>query len=327
MTVTGNLEAGGGFTADGELQLGGVRIGGNADFDGAILRGGGGPAISADHLTVAGNFTARHGFAADGGLLLIHAEIGLQLTFAGAELRAPDSWALHLGGARAGSLWLTFAKAPVGRVRLSGLTVDTFFDDPATWPAELDLIGCTYRLLIARTPTPPGTPSPPQEVTVQRRLGWLCRSPDGFAPQPYEELAAMYRRNGQDAESRRVLLERQRRRRSALPQPGRLFGYALDGLIGYGYRTWLAGIWLVVFWALGTLTFTLQPSTARNPLEAPEHNAALQALDLLLPIIDLGHDGVWRQTGMAQYVAALLVIAGWVLTTAVVAGLARVFNR
>ena len=71
----------------------------------------------------------------------------------------------------------------------------------------------------------------------------------------------------------------------------------------------------------------LQPSAARNPAEAPEHNAALQALDLLLPIIDLGHDGVWRPTGASEYVAAVLVIAGWGLTTAVVASLARVVNR
>jgi hypothetical protein len=259
--------------------------------------------------------------------MLTHAEVGNQVNFMNAELRSTGVAALHLGGARVGSLWLTFAKPPVGLVRLSGLTADTIFDDPDTWPAALDLIGCTYRLLIARVPTPSGTPSPPKSVTVQRRLGLLRRSPDGYAPQPYEQLADLYRRGGQDTEARRVLLERQRRRRDTLRWPGRLFGYLLDGLIGYGYRTWLAGVWLAVFWALGTLTFTLQPSTARNPAEAPERNPALQALDLLLPIIDLGHDGAWKQTGFASYVAVLLVIAGWGLTTAVVAGLARVFNR
>ncbi len=53
----------------------------------------------------------------------------------------------------------------------------------------------------------------------------------------------------------------------------------------------------------------------------------IHALDLLLPIINLGHDSTWNPTGFAQYVSYLLILAGWVLTTAVVAGLTRLFNR
>jgi hypothetical protein len=164
-------------------------------------------------------------------------------------------------------------------------------------------------------------------VTVRQRLDWLRRSPDGYTPQPYEQLAEQYRRNGQDVEARRVLLERQRRRRATLGIPGRLFGYLVDGLVGYGFRTWLAGIWLGVFWALGTVSFLLHPSVPRNPAEAPARNAGLQALDLLLPIVNLGHDNAWKPIGATEYVAALLVVVGWVLTTAVVAGLTRTLNR
>jgi hypothetical protein len=222
---------------------------------------------------------------------------------------------------------LTFAAPPAGRVRLSGLQADSIFDDPGTWPAALDLVGCTYQLLIARSPAAPGKPLPPVRVSVRERLDWLRRSPDGFAPQPYEQLASLYRRHGQDAEARRVLLEKQRQRRTTLRWPGRVFGYAFDGLVGYGYRPWLAGIWLLAFWALGTLTFALQPPAPRNPAEAPTRNAALHALDLLLPVINLGHDGAWKPSGAGEYIAALLVLAGWVLTTAVVAGLTRVLNR
>lgn len=120
---------------------------------------------------------------------------------------------------------------------------------------------------------------------------------------------------------------RLRRRRATLRLPGRLFGYLVDALVGYGYRTWLAGFWLLGFWALGTVSFTLDPSTPRNPAEAPTPNPALQALDLLLPIVNLGHDNAWNPSGATEYVAALLILAGWVLTTAVVAGLTRTLNR
>ncbi|MEN3612757.1 hypothetical protein AAH979_24790 [Plantactinospora sp. ZYX-F-223] len=327
LSVTGNLHARQGFVAEGQVWLGGAKVGGNLDLDGATLRHPAGAALSADRLTVAGSLTARYGFTAEGDVLLIHAQIGNQLNFHNGALRGAGMFALHLGGARAGSVWLTFAERPTGRVRLSGLQADSIFDDPRTWPAELDLIGCTYRLLIARAPSPPHLPSPPVPVSVRQRLDWLRRSPEGYTPQPYEQLAEQYRRGGQEAEARRVLLERQRQRRATLRAPGRLFGYLVDGLVGYGYRTWLAGIWLVAFWALGTLSFALDPSVPRNPAEAPERNATLQALDLLLPIVNLGHDNAWKPAGGTEYVAALLVLAGWVLSTAVVAGLTRTLNR
>jgi hypothetical protein len=327
MTVTGNLHARQGFTAEGQVWLGGANIGGSVNLDGASLRHTAGAALSADRLVVGGSLTARYRFVADGGVLLIHAQIGSQLNFNNSELRATRSFALHLGGARVGSLWLTFATRPIGGIRLSGLQADSIFDNPETWPTELELVGCTYRLLIARGAADPRQPSPPAPVTVRQRLDWLRRSPEGYTPQPYEQLAEQYRRGGQDVEARRVLLERQRRRRATLRLPGRLLGYLLDGLVGYGYRAWLAGIWLVAFWALGTVSFVLQPSVPRNPAEAPAGNAALQALDLLLPIVNLGHDNAWKPSGLTEYVAALLVVVGWVLTTAVVAGLTRTLNR
>jgi hypothetical protein len=327
LTVGGSLR-GVGLRADGELWLGGAQVGGNLLLDGAVLDNPAGRAIGADRLCVGGNLRAGAGFNADGDLLLIHVEVGGQLWFVDATLHSPDRWALHLGGSTAGSVWLCFRTPPVGRVRLSGFRVDTMFDDPRVWPAVLDLVGCTYRLLISRTfDAGTGAPAGLLTVEVRRRLEWLRRSPDGYVPQPYEQLAEAYHRDGHDAEARRVLLEKQRRRRATQRWPGRLAGYLLDGLVGYGYRTWLAGLWLLGWWAAGTAAFTLWPPPARNPAEAPERNPALYALDLLLPIINLGHDTAWKPTGAAQYVAAVLVIMGWTLTTAVVAGLSRLVNR
>ncbi|GII23837.1 hypothetical protein Pme01_34340 [Planosporangium mesophilum] len=48
------------------------------------------------------------------------------------------------------------------------------------------------------------------------------------------------------------------------------------------------------FWALATLTFILQPSTPRNAVDVPDRNPALQALDLLLPIVNFGYDDAWK---------------------------------
>jgi hypothetical protein len=137
----------------------------------------------------------------------------------------------------------------------------------------------------------------------------------------------MSRRQGRDADARRVPLEKHRRHRATLRAPARLLGLVLDALAGYGYRAWLAGVWIIVFWALGALTFALEPSRPREASDAASRNAVLQSLDLLLPIVDLGYDGAWQAVGASQYVAAALVLMGWVLTTAVVAGLSRTLSR
>jgi hypothetical protein len=275
LIVTGDLSARKGLTAHGRIWLSAATIGGDVLFSGATVRNPAGPAIDANRLTVAGSFSARYGFTAEGDIILVHAQIGNQLNFTAARISTTGNWSLHVGGARVASLWLTFAAPPVGRVRLSGLQADSIFDNPTTWPTQLDLVGCTYRLLMARSPAPRGSPLPPEPVTVRQRLDWLQRSHDGYAPQPYEQLAAQYRQNGQDQEARRVLLEKQRQRRATLNRPARILGCFLDCTVGYGYRTWLAGIWLIGFWALGTLTFTVQPSTRRSDA-TPEHNPALQ---------------------------------------------------
>jgi hypothetical protein len=303
-------------TIAGPVVLSAARIGGDADLDGTTISVPDGLALVADRIAVAGSLLARHGFVAEGGVALLHARVDNQLNFMEATLRAGgQTAALHLGGARAGSVWLTFAEAPRGRMQLAGLDADTLFDDPDTWPSTVDLIGCRYRMLIGRRPAPRGVPAPDQEVDVSTRLRWLRRESVGFVPQPYEQLADFYRRSGRDADARRVLLARNRRHRATLRPAGRIAGYVADALVGYGYRTWYAALWLAGLWGLGTLALR----RAKEP--------ALLALDLLLPVINLGRDDTWRPTGATAWVSALLVLSGWILTTAVAAGLTRQLSR
>lgn len=60
---------------------------------------------------------------------------------------------------------------------------------------------------------------------------------------------------------------------------------------------------------------------------APQWNAALYALDLLIPVIDLGQDGYWRMEGGWQWIAAALILVGWILATTVAAGASRLLRR
>jgi hypothetical protein len=163
-------------------------------------------------------------------------------------------------------------------------------------------------------------------------LDWLARNPDGYSPQPYEQLAAVYRSAGRDQDARTVGIAKQRARRRTLGPAGRLWSLLLDRLVGYGYRTWLAGVWLAVFWLAGWAAFDRahdhQKLVLAKPGEAhPSFHGAVYSLDTLLPVVDLHQQDVWIPHGWVQWWAWASILAGWVLTTAVVAALTGLLKR
>jgi hypothetical protein len=106
----------------------------------------------------------------------------------------------------------------------------------------------------------------------------------------------------------------------------------LDVLVGYGYRTWVAGIWLVGFWLVGWAVFDRAHAhhelvLAKPGTLHPGFEGAVYALDILLPVVDLQQQNVWIPTGGVKWWAWGAILAGWVLTTAVVAALTGLLKR
>jgi hypothetical protein len=59
----------------------------------------------------------------------------------------------------------------------------------------------------------------------------------------------------------------------------------------------------------------------------PTWSPALFTLDLLLPVIDLGQVGQWQLRGGWQWLAAAMILLGWILATTVAAGATRLLRR
>lgn len=148
-----------------------------------------------------------------------------------------------------------------------------------------------------------------------------------YVPEPYERLATVMRSCGEDADAREVLLAKQRRRRETLPPAAKAWGYLQDWTVAYGYRPGRAAVWMAVLWAAGTVAFAQHAPPSMKGEEHPQWNPALYALDLLVPVINLGQDGYWRMEGAWQWAAAGLVLVGWVLATTVAAGASRMLRR
>jgi hypothetical protein len=311
-----------GFVVEGEINLRGAHIGGDLDCSGAALSNPDGHALDGDGLVVEHDLRCIEGFDAKGVVNLRGARVGGRVSFAGATLSNPNSHQrmLDLQELDAQVLVLRPRAAPNGHVDLTHAHVRVLEDAQTTWPSSLGLWDFVYDVL-----------HEDPKVDVAARQGWLGRDPRGYAPQPYEQLAAVYRNAGRDEDARRISIAKQRARRRTLGLPSRLWNLLLDTLVGYGYRTWLAGVWLLAWWAVGMLVFAVaypdHLMLARPGVPHPAFQPAVYALDVLLPVVDLNQQANWIPQGAARWFAWAAILAGWVLTTAVLAALSGILKR
>ncbi|MFG2368709.1 oxidoreductase [Streptomyces mirabilis] len=307
-----------GFTAHGGIRLLGAHLPGGLFMEGARLDNPDGPALLADNA-VASTLVFSKGFTTQGAVCLRGAQISDQLTFDGAVLNGEDV-ALDCSRMQAGDVHFTPAAPPSGAVDLRGARVTALHDGEGVWPRIVRLQGFSYASIQSRDGL--------RGYDATRRVEWIRREP-GYAPQPYEQLASWYRQVGHEDDARRVLLAKQRHRRSTLHPAGRVWGHLLDALVGYGYRPWLAGVWIMALTVLGTVVFGAHSPKQAQPGQGPPFSALVYTLDLLIPIGGLGQRTAWYWPGgsTAQWLSYALIAAGWLLTTAVVAGVTRSLNK
>ncbi|HEX3963384.1 MAG TPA: hypothetical protein VHZ03_43245 [Trebonia sp.] len=348
-------------TVTGELRFGAARVGGLILLDGASLRNPGGTALAGRNLSVGSAVRAR-GCDATGAIDLRNADIGRDLDLRDAVLSNPGGSALVAYGLRTGSslsfqggtadglIWISgaqvsaeifFVNARVtnpgdcaircrsAQVRVLVLgpdfradgTVDfrdsrftTVRDDQDSWPERMRLSGANYDVL-----------DPP--LPAAERVRWLRRDVDGYAPENYETLAAMYRARGDDASARAVLLARERQRRDKLPWYGRAWSWTQEITVGFGYQPLRAGIWLVGFLGLGTLVFGLHHPPPLPGTAHPAFNPLIYTVDLLVPLVDLGLRNAYDPQGPQRWLAYFLTAVGWIFVTTIAAAIIRVLQR
>ncbi len=312
ITVEGLLDLGG-LEAQGEISMRTGRLGGRMIVDGAVLDNPGGVALRLSGAQINGDLLCD-GLTAQGTVKLTGASIGSIVSLTTMRLSNPGDTALDLASLQAPLVALQPAQAVEGAVDLRHARLGRLIDDPDYWPHTLLLDGLTYTAL---------EPSLPAGA----RLEWLRRDPGGFQPGPYEQLAAHYTATGRPDQARRVLLAKERRHRSTMAPIGRIWSLLQDITVAYGYQPWRAALWLLALLAGGSLLYHRYPPPALSPGGAPHFNAVVYALDLLLPLVDLGQKHAFNPAGVMQWFSYVLVAAGWVLATTIAAGVARVIRR
>jgi hypothetical protein len=213
------------------------------------------------------------------------------------------------------------------------------------WPSggQLSLEGFIY-----------GTFSGYEQASVRQRLAWI-RSQywlsetgwQGFSTQPYEQLAAVYREGGQEAQARKVAIARRTdlRKYGDLNSYQKLGNWILDKTIKFGYQAWRAGAALVVLflacWTLAIIAQRLHVIVPVNDLVVganpvpvatqctssyPCFFPAGYAVDIVIPIVNVHQADYWGPDGGAPWGWAWVAATwagtglGWALATLLVAG-------
>lgn len=326
----GNLQVEGGaffrsgFYSEGEIHMLSASIGKQLSFDGAFLNNPGSNALAADHLSVGGSLHFRSKAHAEGRLRLWGCQISGSIEISGSSLHAPDAAAIVLEQADIKSALRLLPESLEGVIDLRSAQVDVLIDGKVSRKTHTFLRGFRYDSLIPESP----------RVDIRERLTWLRLDPEGYSSQPYSQLAIQYQKKGYAAERRRVLIESQKVQRN---QYSGLRGLLARGwsillriTLGYGYQPWLAVVWLGAFLGGGSIIVgILKEQSNQNfvPIAgAPDFNAMLYTADTLLPFIDFGYSK-WVPHAGGQVISVLLVVAGWVLATMLIAAFTGVLRR
>jgi hypothetical protein len=265
--IAGDAILAGGFEADGNVRLVGVRIAGDLQVHDARLTGSidsegvRGDALNLDQMRVAGRVSFDQGFSAAGTVRLKQARIDGDLDCTGAafdvfgDMSLSGCASLLLDRAKVGgSLVLTRLKHPLIGASLNGARVGALHDDPTTWGGRLALDGFSYARFADGAPT-----------SAPFRLSWLAQQEPAhlgrdFRGQPWRQLIGVLRRMGHEGDAREVAVERESHLRrigrvsTRAPRPLRWLprlGHRLFGVCaGYGHRPWRLVASMLVMWLL-----------------------------------------------------------------------------
>lgn len=300
----------------GQIDLRGSHIEGQLSLRGSTVLNRPDVAFLSDRAVVEHDVFLDHTHI-QGGVSCVGMRVGGQLSFEQAIIVNSQGIALRLVSVSADQVVMQFAETPVGGVDLHHAHVRSVLDDPQTWPPVLLLHGFSYDLL--QTP-----------LDAKSRLRWLGPSQEErYLPDVYSQLAGVLRSLGRGQDARNILIARERRRRREVNRLGKLWSDLLWIIVGYGYRDWLAGLWLLGFLIVGSVIFSLAWPSGFEALKtpAPAFNPVAYTVDTLLPVIDLGQQSAWTPRGAFRWISWSLVLVGWGLATAVLAALAGLLNR
>ena len=357
ITTTGSINFNRSFRAIGRVRLIGATIKRDLSCrDGHFLNHAG-EALSGDRARIDGNIYFDGRFKSNGIISLPAIRVGGDLYFWNAEFCGTSTTGFMAENAVIDGkfIWKGIEQAAGTLLNLTHARVGQLADDEASWPMQgnLFLNGFTYSV-IAEGP-----------MSAVYRLRWLRRhNPHPFFPQPYEQLAQVFRKVGHDEEAIKIAIAKEdaRLKYSQLDWGTWLRQWFMKYIVHYGYKPHHRALALgTLFIVLGWVVFQVgygfdlfSPTRERVymdqsyiqshivPEAYPGFNSFIYSLDAFIPFVDLHQDAYWLPnanhtcsiSGLQLSCGALLrnylwihIGMGWVFTTLFAVGFSGLVRK
>ncbi len=290
-------------TAHGAVRMPVANIRGPVECSSAKFENPNGIAFAADGFSVTGNIFLDN-ISAKGEVRFNGAQISGQFVCNGATFDNMDSVAFSAQNAKVeATFFFDNIKKIAGMVDLSHAQVGQLVDDEKSWPVlgQLKLDGFLYDALAGQDTV----------KNAPKRLDWIRRQKQGeFYPQPYEQLAKVFRRMGHESDSRAVLIAKQ----SDLCKYGKLTFWSkiwkrfLGLTIGYGYQTERIFLFILPVLLVGMFIFgwannvgIMYPTKEiKKSTEYQAFNPFVYSVDTFVPFIDLHQKNYWLPSSTGQ---------------------------
>jgi hypothetical protein len=332
--VSSSATIGDGSYALGQVDLDEAKFGGDLDCSRSTFSRAGRHAVSAVGATISGIGWFEHN-ATDGIFDFRRARFGSDLSFTETRFvvckgkgqpnqrkkeNGLDARAAKIGGRFA---WKKICSTDATVLKLRDASVGLLDDDELSWlgGGRMILDGFEYGHLAEESPT-----------DCASRKKWLRLQKEPQTPQPYNQLASVYRAAGRDADATGILIAKE----EAMLEFGKLSPFQriwktfLGRTVRYGYEPLYASRLAGFFVALGMVLFfvgyhcqliTPTEDKAFQSFEvsgrAPDYyepfNALSYSLETFLPLVDLDQRKSWfpnPNQGHRWYVGSCYVSTG-----------------
>lgn len=335
---------------EGSFHATGIRVGGDLDLTRSSISSPGTRAIALNASVVGGNLFLDDGLRCEGRVDLINASIGLTLNLTGCDihddaLEGSTSAARQIGAPSSliaadncdvgSTIFLDGDSTVAGTIRMAGATVGGSmyvggqigrYGAPAILISETRLSGDFVLLSDANIQG--------EVLVTASEFGSKCVVMPGASISVLKgpKLSLVDSSVGGSIETAALGLNGVRLRRllvggRARVAIGNLGHWSWDLATGHGHQPWRAVLGMAMMLVVGVVTFRPETMTA-SVTSPPGFDTWTYAMDVLLPVVNLGQAEAWlptRPLGIFWY--RLCLFAGWFFGVGFAVALGSLFRR
>lgn len=367
IVVVNDLTLRDGFRCKGTVDLTHAEVGGQFDCSQGVFMNPDANALLAQWIKVGGSVFLKDGFSAEGEVSFLGARIDGQFSVVRAYLSDDHSHAFSGQNMRVGEIfyWRDVAVND-GTVLLTGARVGALADDSKSWPEDRVMMdGFVYdRLVYADT-----TLATRLDWLSNHMSNAFQPQPYQQLARVYGEMGHRLDQGRVLMEMERQLRINQRQRMDGRRYFHMFWDWVLRSFTGYGYRPWrvwrIAVPLVIVVAAFGSLLWEAGDfAPAQGPVlmsagwqdlaaddavgnpaktwagdagpgrDYETFNPVLYALDLVVPLVNLGQEDAWAPSTsrgllgkVAHWVLPVVEVLGWVITALGAAAVTGVIRR